>query len=73
MQLLGEFDKDWRDRILVSELILFTARTRQCRVPTINHRRDTALPSPLSMWLARFIACIKSCTSTKSIVGGGMA
>ncbi len=27
---------------------LLTARRRQCRVPTINHSRETALPSPHS-------------------------
>ncbi|HAT14192.1 MAG TPA: hypothetical protein DCS91_12020 [Microcoleaceae bacterium UBA11344] len=31
---------------LASQLIL-TARTRQCRVPTINRGRETALPCPL--------------------------
>jgi hemolysin activation/secretion protein len=30
-----------------SELILPTVSTRQCRVPTINHGRETALPCPL--------------------------
>ncbi|MBE9186653.1 hypothetical protein IQ270_18660 [Microcoleus sp. LEGE 07076] len=29
------------------ELILPEIRTRQCRVPTINHGRETALPCPL--------------------------
>ena len=32
---------------VASELILLTVRTRQCRVPTINGGRDTALPCPL--------------------------
>ena len=32
---------------VASELILPKVRTRQCRVPTINRGRDTALPSPL--------------------------
>jgi hypothetical protein len=32
---------------LASELILPIVRTRQCRVPTINRGRDTALPCPL--------------------------
>ena len=31
---------------VASEFILPTVRTRQCRVPTINHGRDTALPCP---------------------------
>ncbi len=31
---------------VASELILPTVRTRQCRVPTINRGRDTALPCP---------------------------
>ena len=33
---------------VASELILPTARTRQCRVPTIDRGRETALPCPLS-------------------------
>ena len=32
---------------VASELILPQIRTRQCRVPTINHGRETALPYPL--------------------------
>ncbi len=32
---------------VASELILPTVRTRQCRVPTINRGRDTAVPCPL--------------------------
>jgi hypothetical protein len=31
---------------VASELILPEIRTRQCRVPTINHGRETALPCP---------------------------
>ncbi len=37
-----------RSNPVASELlILLAARTRQCRLPTINHGRDTALPCPL--------------------------
>ena len=32
---------------VASELILSEIRTRQCRFPTINPGRDTALPCPL--------------------------
>ena len=32
---------------VASELILPEIRTRQCRFPTINPGRDTALPCPL--------------------------
>ncbi|MEG4404808.1 acylase [Microcoleus sp. MON2_D5] len=39
--------KDVISNPVTSELILPTARTQQCRVPTINPGRDTALPCPL--------------------------
>ncbi len=39
-------DRPFRSNPVASELILPTARTRQCRVPTINPGRDTALPCP---------------------------
>ncbi len=32
--------------LVASELILPEIRTRQCRVPTIDRGRETALPSP---------------------------
>jgi ankyrin repeat protein/serine/threonine protein kinase len=46
---LNKFLKIWVviSILVASELILPEIGTRQCRFPTINHRRETALPCPL--------------------------
>ena len=50
-QLIEQVGERTRDRLIsipvASELLVAEIRTRQCRVPTINRGRDTALPSPL--------------------------